>query len=161
MRISAPAGERRSYGSFENFRQTNAAWLEPYAFFRALKDHYEGRPWWEWPEETRNYRKAQSSALRGQLKDAIATHAFSQYLFFGQWRRVRATAARRGLQIIGDIPIFVAMDSADAWSAPHLFELDERTGRAAGRRRRAAGLFRRGRPALGQSALPLGRACGR
>jgi len=117
------------YGSFENFRQTNAAWLEPYAYFRALKDHYEGQPWWEWPEETRNYRKAQSSALRSRLKDAIAAHAFSQYLFFGQWRRVRATAARRGLGIIGDIPIFAAMDSADTWSAPHLFELDERTGR--------------------------------
>jgi 4-alpha-glucanotransferase len=75
------------------------------------------------------YAKARSSKLRRELKQAVATHAFSQYLFFGQWRRVRATAARRGLQIIGDIPIFVAMDSADAWSAPHLFELDERTGR--------------------------------
>jgi 4-alpha-glucanotransferase len=117
------------YGSFEIFQQTNAAWLEPYAYFRALKDHYDGQPWWQWPEETRDYRKAQSSALRSRLKDGIAMHAFSQYLFFGQWRRVRATAAKRGLEIIGDIPIFVAMDSADAWSAPHLFELDERTGR--------------------------------
>lgn len=117
------------YGSFEAFQQANAAWLEPYAYFRALKNHYDGRPWWDWPEETRSYAKAQSSGLRRKLEQAIATHAFSQYLFFGQWRRVRATAARRGLQIIGDIPIFVAMDSADAWSVPHLFELDERTGR--------------------------------
>ena len=117
------------YGSFEAFQQANAAWLEPYAYFRALKNHYDGRPWWDWPEETRSYAKAQSSGLRLKLEQAVATHAFSQYLFFGQWRRVRATAARRGLQIIGDIPIFVAMDSADAWSVPHLFELDERTGR--------------------------------
>jgi 4-alpha-glucanotransferase len=117
------------YGSFEAFQHTNAAWLEPYSYFRALKDHYEGQSWWQWPEETRSFRTAQSSALRTQLKEAIATHAFSQYLFFGQWRRVKATAARRGLEIIGDIPIFVAMDSADTWSAPHLFELDERTGR--------------------------------
>jgi 4-alpha-glucanotransferase len=116
------------YGSFEAFQHANAAWLEPYAYFRALKDHYEGRPWWDWPAETRSYAKAQSSGLRRELDRAVATHAFSQYLFFGQWRRVRATAARRGLKIIGDIPIFVAMDSADAWSAPHLFELDERTG---------------------------------
>ena len=117
------------YGSFDTFQQANRAWLEPYAYFRALKDHYEGKPWWEWPDEARNYRKAQSSALRLRLKDAIETHAFSQYLFFGQWRRVRAAASRRGLKIIGDIPIFVAMDSADTWSAPHRFELDERTGR--------------------------------
>ena len=117
------------YGSFETFQQANAAWLEPYAYFRALKDYYKGRPWWDWPEETRIYAKARSSGLRSELQQAVATHAFSQYLFFGQWRRVRATAARRGLQIVGDIPIFVAMDSADAWSAPHLFELDEQTGR--------------------------------
>lgn len=117
------------YGSFEAFQQANASWLEPYAYFRALKDHYKGQPWWDWPEETRSFAKAQSSGLRRQLGQGIAMHSFSQYLFFGQWRRVRATAARRGLQIIGDIPIFVAMDSADAWSAPHRFELDERTGR--------------------------------
>jgi 4-alpha-glucanotransferase len=117
------------YGSFETFQQENAAWLEPYSYFRALKDHYEGRPWWDWPTETRIYANARSSGLRRELQQAVATHAFSQYLFFGQWRRVRATAARRGLQIIGDIPIFVAMDSADAWSAPHRFEIDERTGR--------------------------------
>jgi 4-alpha-glucanotransferase len=117
------------YGSFEAFQQTNASWLEPYSFYRALKDHYKGQPWWEWPDETRSFAGAQSSGLRRQLDQAVATHAFSQYLFFGQWRRVRATAARRGLQIIGDIPIFVAMDSADAWSDPRLFELDERTGR--------------------------------
>jgi 4-alpha-glucanotransferase len=117
------------YGDFAAFREANAAWLEPYAFFRALKDHYEGRPWWEWPAEARIWARAQKSKLLGQLDAAIEAHAFSQYLFFGQWRRVRAAAAKRGVSIIGDIPIFVAMDSADTWSAPHLFEIDEQTGR--------------------------------
>jgi len=56
-------------------------------------------------------REGAIAELRRELQQAVATHAFSQYLFFGQWRRVRATAARRGLQIIGDIPVFVAMDS--------------------------------------------------
>jgi 4-alpha-glucanotransferase len=116
------------YGDFAAFKQANATWLEPYAFFRALKDHYQGRPWWEWPAETRVYAQAQKSRLRGQLETAADSHAFSQYLFFGQWRRVKAAAAKRGVDIIGDIPIFVAMDSADAWSAPHLFEINERTG---------------------------------
>ncbi|HUL52863.1 MAG TPA: 4-alpha-glucanotransferase [Opitutaceae bacterium] len=117
------------YGVYESFREANAAWLEPYALFRALKDHYEGRPWWEWPAEARSWAKARKSKLRGQLDAAVEGHAFSQYLFFGQWRRVRAVAAKRGVGIVGDLPIFVAMDSADVWSAPERFELDERTGR--------------------------------
>jgi len=116
------------YGDFAAFRQAQAVWLEPYALFRALKDHYEGAPWWEWPDEARDYARAQASRLRRQLEPAIGMHAFSQYLFFGQWNRVRAAAAKRGIAIIGDIPIFVARDSADAWSAPHLFELDAGTG---------------------------------
>lgn len=91
------------YGDFTTFREANAAWLEPYAFFRALKDHYEGRPWWEWPAEARVCARAQKSKLRSQLGAAIEAHAFSQYLFFGQWRRVRTAAAKRGVEIIGDV----------------------------------------------------------
>jgi len=117
------------YGDYAAFRQAQAAWLEPYALFRAFKDHFEGRPWWEWPAEARVYSRALKSKLRGQVETAVETHAFSQYLFFGQWRRVRAAAAKRGVSIIGDVPIFTALDSADTWSAPQLFELDEKTGR--------------------------------
>ncbi len=117
------------YGDYAAFKQANTAWLEPYALFRALKDQYQGKPWWEWPPEVRDFSRARRSAQRSALEAAIESHAFSQYLFFGQWRRVKAAAARRGVAVIGDIPIFVAMDSADVWSAPHLFEVDERTGR--------------------------------
>ena len=116
------------YGDFAAFKQANAAWLEPYALFRALKDHYEGRPWWKWPAEARDYRRALAARLRIELAPAIETHAFTQYLFFGQWRRFKAAAAKRGVGIIGDIPIFTAMDSADTWAAPHRFEIDEKTG---------------------------------
>ncbi len=116
------------YGDFAAFRQANAEWLEPYAMFRALKDHFNGRPWWEWPAEARDYRRARTSRLRGDLEAASETHAFTQYLFFGQWRRVKSAAAKRGVRIIGDIPIFTARDSADVWAAPHLFEIDEKTG---------------------------------
>jgi len=116
------------YGDFAAFRETQAGWLEAYGLFRALKDHFEGRPWWSWPAEARDYRRARGSKLRGELAAAIETHAFTQYLFFGQWRRVRAAAAKRGISIVGDIPIFTAMDSADTLSAPHRFELDEKTG---------------------------------
>lgn len=115
------------YGDFESFRHEHAAWLEPYGFFRALKDHFGGGAWTEWPEELRRYESAKKSRLHAQLAPAIESHAFTQYLFFGQWALVRAAARERGISIIGDLPIFVAGDSADAWSAPHLFELDPDT----------------------------------
>jgi 4-alpha-glucanotransferase len=115
------------YGDFAAFRQQHAHWLDAYAYFRALKDHFKGQVWWEWPAELRDCRQAAKSALRASLADAIASYQFSQYLFFGQWSEIRAAATERGIDIIGDLPIFVANDSADAWGNPALFELDPKT----------------------------------
>ncbi|HVU18443.1 MAG TPA: 4-alpha-glucanotransferase [Candidatus Didemnitutus sp.] len=115
------------YGDFEAFKKRQRGWLDAYAYFRALKDHFGGRSWQEWPVGEREYRRALRSPLRAQLADATDAHAFTQYLFFGQWHAVRAAAKARGIEIIGDVPIFVAGDSADAWSAPELFELDPKT----------------------------------
>lgn len=117
------------YGSFEEFRRLNAGWLEDYALFRALKDHHEGLPWWEWPESLRTAAKAARSPLKESLAERQNAHAFFQYLFFGQWAQTRSLAAARGIEIIGDIPIFVALDSADVWSHPELFELDPDEGK--------------------------------
>ena len=107
---------------FGQIKASQASWLEPYAWFRALKDHFGGRAWWEWPDEARSVA-ALPSALRAKLGAEVGAHQFYQYAFFSQWRRVRAEAAKRGIGIIGDIPIFVAADSADAWASPGLFEL--------------------------------------
>lgn len=115
------------YGDFAAFCKKNADWLDAYAYFRALKDHYDGIAWWEWPVEARDYARARKSPLRAQLADPIAACQFGQYLFFGQWALIRAAARERGLEIIGDLPIFVAADSADAWAHPGLFELDPQT----------------------------------
>lgn len=115
--------------AFAQFRKTQAGWLDGYAFFRALKDHHKGVAWWEWPAAVRSYAAAQNSPLRAQLAAATEAHAFYQYLFFAQWRALRAAAVTRGIEIIGDIPIFVAADSADVWANPELFELDATTGR--------------------------------
>lgn len=104
------------------FALSQAPWLEPYACFRALKDRFGGRAWWEWPQEARSPLPPRSR-LRTALRDEIEAHQFYQYVFFAQWRGIRAEAARRGIGIIGDIPIFVAADSADAWARPELFEL--------------------------------------
>lgn len=117
------------YGDFAGFCRRESRWLYPYAFYRALKDHFEGLAWWEWPAGIRDHAKAMKSPLRAKLADAIAVHQFTQYLFFGQWAQVRAAARARGISIIGDLPIFVAGDSADAWSHPELFELDPKTFR--------------------------------
>ncbi len=114
--------------TFAAFKQKHASWLEPYGYFLALKDHHRGAPWTLWPAELRSFALAQKSPLRAQLADAVEMHAFTQYLFFTQWRRLRAAATKRGISIIGDIPIFVAADSADVWANPELFELDQKTG---------------------------------
>ena len=117
------------YGDFAAFRRKHAAWLEPYAFFRALQDHFGGGAWFEWPASVRIYADALRSPLRRELAPAVAAHAFTQYLFFGQWKLVRAAARERGLAIIGDLPIFVAADSADTWANSRLFELHPQTKR--------------------------------
>ncbi|MDR0901356.1 MAG: 4-alpha-glucanotransferase [Opitutaceae bacterium] len=117
------------YGDFGQFKAAQRDWLEPYALFLALKDHFKGRPWWEWPPEARFFKNARGTALARSVAARADAHAFFQFLFFGQWREVRARAALHGVEIIGDAPIFVARDSADVWAAPELFQLDQATGR--------------------------------
>lgn len=114
---------------FDLFRREHADWLEAYALFSAIKEDQGGRPWWEWPRELRSFAGANRSPVRGRLEPRTEAHAFLQYLFFSQWRRVRDQAAAAGIEIIGDIPIFTALDSADVWAHPELFQLDPRTSR--------------------------------
>lgn len=116
------------YGDFNAFLAAHASWLEGFALFLALKDHYEGKPWWLWPAEHRFLAKARQSALPASVAVRAEAHAFFQYLFFGQWARVRAAARERGISLIGDAPIFVARDSADIWSRPDLFQIDPASG---------------------------------
>ncbi len=120
---------RLPFGDFEAFRARQANWLPAYAYFSALKDHFQGKPWWEWPSEARAASRATASPLKDQLAPSIEAFEFIQYLFFSQWAEIRSQAARRGIQIVGDTPIFTALDSADVWSAPHLFQLDSATFR--------------------------------
>ncbi|HEX9785792.1 MAG TPA: 4-alpha-glucanotransferase [Opitutaceae bacterium] len=112
------------YGDFAKFKENNASWLEPFALFQALKDHFGGRSWIEWPEEFATHSSAAKSSLRLTLAADIDAQRFYQYVFFGQWREMRDYARERGVSIIGDIPIFVALDSADVWANPSLFQFD-------------------------------------
>lgn len=115
------------YGDFAEFRQRHASWLSSYALFTALKEHFNGQPWWEWPAAVRSFETARNSPLTSLLAARIEGHEFVQYLFFGQWAQLRARAAALGITIIGDTPIFTAIDSADVWANPRLFQLDPAT----------------------------------
>ena len=116
------------YGDFNAFRAAQTSWLDGFALFLALKDHYEGKPWWQWPAEHRFLAMARQSALPASVFARAEAHAFFQYLFFGQWARVRGAARERGISLIGDAPIFVARDSADIWSRPDLFQINPESG---------------------------------
>ncbi len=110
---------------YADFRADQASWLADYALFMALKDYHHGAPWHTWAPELRDRQTETLKDFRLRLADSIERHTFRQFLFFRQWRTVRAYANEKGIRIIGDIPIFVAHDSADVWARPDLFYLDE------------------------------------
>ena len=116
------------YGDFEDFKRENSTWLEPYSEFMALKDHFEGQPWWLWDKSVRFYRAACKSPVLKKIAARADAYAFFQYLFFGQWQQVREKAKALDISIIGDTPIFVARDSADVWANPELFQIDQKYG---------------------------------
>ena len=112
--------------AFEYFCAGNASWLDDYALFMALKEANGGGAWNGWHVSTRNRKKSAMDRARKQLSENILRHSFYQFIFFRQWGALRAYARERNIQIIGDIPIFVAYDSADVWAYPELFFLDKR-----------------------------------
>jgi 4-alpha-glucanotransferase len=109
---------------FEKFKGDSARWLDDYALYMALKDAHGGAGWHEWPDAILRREPGALAAARDRLAGAVGLHQFRQFLFFRQWRAVRDYAHERGIRIIGDIPIFVAGDSADVWANPTLFQLD-------------------------------------
>ena len=113
-----------SYGSLAEFCQLHTSWLEPFADFMALKTHFGGYPWVLWPESFRQWSPELHAALPAAVRQDAARHTFYQYVFFAQWSRLRRYAAERGVGIIGDVPIFVALDSADTWQNRAVFRLD-------------------------------------
>jgi 4-alpha-glucanotransferase len=110
---------------FEAFCTENAAWLDDYALFMALKETHGGGSWGDWPEPLRLRDPAALAGARASLSSSVLRFSFYQFLFFSQWKAVRLYAHEKGLQIIGDIPIFVAYDSSDVWAHPDLFHLDK------------------------------------
>lgn len=110
---------------FENFCLRNQAWLEDYAFFMALKIQQDGKSWADWDHQITIREKGTINRYRIQLADDINFYRFIQFLFFQQWLELKAFANINGIRIIGDIPLYVAFDSADAWANPGLFDFDK------------------------------------
>ena len=108
------------------FRKENAAWLENYALYMTVKAHFGMKSWTEWPDEDiRKHKPEAVNTYSKTYKDDVDFYVFLQFLFFRQWSALRAYAKDKGIQFIGDIPIYVALDSADVWSDPESFQLND------------------------------------
>ena len=111
--------------SFESCIHEHASWLDDYALFQALKQAHDGKPWVEWDPPLAMREPEALSHARSELRDEIEAQKFFQFLFFNQWRALKAFCNQRSIRI-GDVPIFVAHDSADVWTNREQFKLDER-----------------------------------
>ena len=111
--------------AYERFCEEEKAWLEDYALFMAIKNANDGISWLEWDEKLKKREPVAMEEAKKNLKEDIDFWKVSQYFFFKQWKALRAFANENGVLIIGDLPIYVALDSADVWSHPELFQLNE------------------------------------
>ena len=112
--------------AFDAFCREHAVWLDDYATFMAVKEAHGGAPWNEWEPELVRREEGALRRWRERVEIGLHRHRFMQFAFFRQWQSLRAHARSRGIRLMGDAPIFVAYDSADAWAHPELFFLDER-----------------------------------
>ncbi|MFO0795459.1 MAG: 4-alpha-glucanotransferase [Candidatus Brocadiaceae bacterium] len=110
---------------YEKFCKENSYWLEDFALFVALKEHFRGQLWNQWPWEICDRRPETLQSLKKQHCDKIELEKFLQFIFSQQWASLKEYSNNRGIQIIGDIPIYVCFDSADVWAHPDLFKLNE------------------------------------
>jgi len=111
---------------FETFQETQKQWLDDFALFMAIKESLGGGSWEHWPAELRSRSPEALQAFKVKNQHAIQKHMFRQYLFFQQWDALHQYARHKGIQVIGDVPIFVSYDSADAWSHPELFFINKK-----------------------------------
>lgn len=124
---------RKAYDAFKNnipetyieYVKENDYWLSDYALFMSLKDAHDGRAWNEWETPLVKREEKAIKQAKEKYKDDIDFWKFTQYKFYEQWFNLKNYANENGIEIIGDIPIYVAYDSADVWCSPELFELDE------------------------------------
>ncbi len=110
---------------YQQFIRNNAFWLEDYAMYMACKDDEGGKAWTEWPTKYKKPTTADKEDISRKLSRRMGYYRFIQFIFFEQWMKLKEYANDKGVRIIGDMPIFVAFDSADVWGAKEQFQLDE------------------------------------
>jgi 4-alpha-glucanotransferase len=110
--------------AFQAFCQQHQSWLDDFALYLVLRNQRKSQGWFDWPKQYKNRSVAALNTFSDENKEALDLIKFIQFLFFSQWAKLKAYANQRSVHLFGDIPIFVAYDSADVWAKPHLFKLD-------------------------------------
>ena len=118
-------GRFRGGEAFDSFCAENSSWLPDFALFMALKGKYQGQPWYNWDRDLKFRDPDAIWNARQELKEEVRFYSFVQFLFFKQWNALRSYATGKGIRIIGDVPIYVPLDSVEVWSSPELFQLDQ------------------------------------
>lgn len=111
---------------FQMFCKENSNWLEDYCLFMALKNHFLNQEWLRWDDAIKRREAAAIEQYKEELREEIGFWRFCQYKFYSQWKALLTYAHANGIQIIGDLPIYVALDSADVWANPEQFQLDKK-----------------------------------
>ena len=122
---SSPSANSYTQSAFEAFKESEQSWLLEYALFRALKDRFGGVAWPKWDPPFASREPAALQEARAELANEIAEQEFLQFVFFKQWEELKRHCHEKKIRIMGDLPIYVAHDSADVWAHPEYFHLDE------------------------------------
>lgn len=126
LRKAALRGLAQDNLAYREFVERNKTWLEDYALFMVLKQENEQKSWSDWAnQDIRNHEEIAIAEAKEQYQAEMQIHFYIQFLFEKQWEDVRAYAKKNQIQIVGDIPLYLSFDSADVWTNPHLFQLDE------------------------------------
>ncbi len=113
--------------AFDDFCQAESAWLEDYALFMAIREHEGQTPWYQWPTPIKSRKPSALAGIRAVHAKTVGYYQFEQFVFFRQWLRLRDYAQQQGISLIGDLPIYVSLDSADVWANQGCFQLDKAT----------------------------------
>jgi 4-alpha-glucanotransferase len=124
-RFSASGSRHKMHDAFRRFCLESDTWLHDAARFKVLKNHHQGNAWHQWPEKIRFREPKALKDIDGRLKKELLREKFAQFIFHLQWRALRTYCNAKQIQMFGDIPIYVTYDSADVWSHPELFKLDD------------------------------------
>ena len=126
LRVAYSRFKPSRFPDYKKFCDANKSWLEEYALFMALKFRHGGKPWYEWDTPLAMHKTKALAEVKKELKKDIGFYKFNQYQFHRQWKELKKYANDSGIEIIGDIPIYCALDSVEVWSQPKLFWLDKK-----------------------------------